>query len=373
MSAEVTGADRGNADNAVNSDVGGGRATGVVETPYETELTEAVTAARGGDAPAARWRAGLPSIAAWAIFALMVMYGELKYGQIVQSSTISNLFINNAHMLIICVGLTLVIVTGGIDLSVGAVIAVSSVAGVILTHHGWNPYVVIAVMVLIGAAFGLASGVLVEFVGMQPFIATLTMMFLARGIASTLSTESERLDPDSPIRELAHNFKLHDGEKVNDLVVTPGVLIAFATIATGLFVARRTRFGRTIYAIGGSESAAQLMGLRVRRTRLAAYVLSGTLSAVAGVVYTARIGNAQNITGIGWELTAIAAVVIGGTVLTGGHGSIAGSVVGVLVLGMMTVLITRDGGIRPEWTTIITGSILFAFVLLQRAVTGSSR
>lgn len=344
--------------------------TGVAETPFDTDLSEAVDEARGGQAAMPRWRAGLPAIAAWAIFALMVTFGQLKYGAIVQSSTISNLFINNAHMLIIAVGLTLVVITGGIDLSVGAVIAVSSVAGVMLSNQGWNPYAVIAVMVLIGTAFGLASGVLVEFVGMQPFIATLTMMFLARGIASTLSTSSERLDPDSPIRELGHQFKLHDGEKVNDLVITPGVMIALATVALGVFLSRRTRFGRTVYAIGGSESAARLMGLPVRRTRLLAYVLSGTLSAIAGVVYTSRIGNAQNITGIGWELTAIAAVVIGGTVLTGGYGSIAGSVVGVLVLGMMNVLITRDGGIRPEWTTIITGSILFAFVLLQRAVTG---
>jgi simple sugar transport system permease protein len=100
------------------------------------------------------------------------------------------------------------------------------------------------------------------------------------------------------------------------------------------------------------------------------YVFSGTLSGIAGVVYTARLGSAQNITGIGWELTAVAAVVIGGTLLTGGSGSIAGSIVGVLVLGMMNVLITRDGGIRPEMTTIITGGILFVFVLLQRAITG---
>jgi ribose/xylose/arabinose/galactoside ABC-type transport system permease subunit len=157
---------------------------------------------------------------------------------------------------------------------------------------------------------------------------------------------------------------------VDDLVVTPGVLLAFALVATGLFLARRTRFGRTVYAIGGSEQAATLMGLPVVRSKFLVYVLSGTLSGIAGVVYTARLGSAQNITGIGWELTAVAAVVIGGTLLTGGSGSIAGSIVGVLVLGMMNVLITRDGGIRPEMTTIITGGILLVFVLLQRAITG---
>lgn len=315
-------------------------------------------------------RGGLSTLAATVIFIGMVVYGEIAYGRIVQSSTISNLFINNAHMVIIAVGMTMVILTGGIDLSVGAVVAVSSVSGVMLAGAGWNPYVVILVMVLIGSAFGVVSGVLVQYFGMQPFIATLAMMFLARGLASSLSSKPERLDPDSSIRELAHEWKLVDGAKVNDLVVTPGVLLAFALVATGLFLARRTRFGRTVYAIGGSEQAATLMGLPVVRSRFLVYVLSGTLSGIAGVVYTARLGSAQNITGIGWELTAVAAVVIGGTLLTGGSGSIAGSIVGVLVLGMMNVLITRDGGIRPEMTTIITGAILFVFVLLQRAITG---
>ena len=111
------------------------------------------------------------------------------------------------------------------------------------------------------------------------------------------------------------------------------------------------------------------MGLPVARTKILVYVISGTLAGVAAVVYTSRLGIAQNITGIGWELDAIAAIVIGGTLLTGGAGYVLGSVVGALVLGLMNVLITRDGGIRPEMTTIITGGILLVFVLLQRVVT----
>jgi simple sugar transport system permease protein len=225
-------------------------------------------------------------------------------------------------------------------------------------------------MVLIGSATGLLAGVLIEFFDMQPFIATLATMFLARGLASTLSTVPERLDPDSPIREISHQFKLVDGEKVNDLVVTPAVMIAAAVVVIGLFLLHRTRFGRTVYAVGGSEQSADLMGLPVRSTKIWVYVISGTLAGIAGVAYTSRLGSAQNITGIGWELDAIAAVVIGGTLLTGGSGLLIGSVVGALVLGLMHVLITRDGGIRPEMTTIITGGILLAFVLLQRAIRG---
>lgn len=318
----------------------------------------------------ARHRDSLSTGAAMVIFVAMVIYGQIAYGAILQPSTISNLLINNTHLVILAVGLTFVILTGGIDLSVGAVIAFSSVAGMMLAQAGWNPYLVVVIMVLIGSLVGLVSGCLIEFFDMQPFIATLAMMFLARGLASTLSTVPERLDPDSPIKKIAHQWKLYDGEKVNDLVVTPGVIVAAVVVVGGLFVLHRTRFGRTVYAIGGSEQSATLMGLPVRSTKVLVYVLSGTLAAVAAVVYTARLGSAQNITGIGWELEAIAAVVIGGTLLTGGSGSIVGSVFGAFVLGLMNVLITRDGGIRPEMTTIITGGILFVFVLLQRAIKG---
>ena len=307
---------------------------------------------------------------ALAIFLAMILYGHLAYGRIVQYSTISNLLINNAHLVILAVGLTFVILTGGIDLSVGSIIACSSVAGVMLANHGWNPWLVVIVMVLIGSATGLVSGTLIEVFGMQPFIATLAMMFLARGLASTLSTVPERLDRDSPIRDLAYQYKIVDGEKVNDLAVTPGVIVAAVVVVAGLFLLHRTRFGRTVYAVGGSEGSAQLMGLPVRATKLWVYVISGTLAGVATVVYTSRLGSAQNITGIGWELDAIAAVVIGGTLLTGGSGFLLGSVIGALVLGLMNVLITRDGGIPAEMTTIITGGILLVFVLLQRAIKG---
>ena len=310
----------------------------------------------------------LPTAAAIVIFVGMVIYGEVAYGRIVQYNTLSNLLINNAHLIILAVAMTFVILTGGIDLSVGSVIALSSVAGVMLSNAGWNPWVVIVLMILIGTAFGLASGILIQYFNVQPFIATLAMMFLGRGLASLLSTTPERLAEDSPILWFGEQFKVVDGEKVNDVVITPGVIIAVLVVLVAFFVLHRTRTGRTVYAIGGSESSSSLMGLAVPRTKVLVYVISGTLSGVAAVVYTSRLGIAQNITGIGWELDAIAATVIGGTLLTGGYGYVLGSVVGALVLGLMNVLITRDGGIPPEMTTIITGGILLVFVLLQRLV-----
>jgi simple sugar transport system permease protein len=315
----------------------------------------------------------LPTLAAVVIFIGMVIYGEVAYGRIVQMNTISNLLINNAHLIILAVGLTFVIVTGGIDLSVGAVIAFTSVAGVMLINAGWNGWLVVALMIAMGGLFGLASGVLIQYFNVQPFIATLSVMFLTRGLASMLSTVPERLADDASIRVLATQIKLVDGPKVNDLVITPGVLIALVVVAVAVFVLHRTRMGRTVYAIGGSEQSATLMGLPVHATKMWVYVISGLLAGVAAVVYTTRLGIAQNITGIGWELDAIAATVIGGTLLTGGVGYVLGSVVGSLVLGLMIVLITRDGGVPPEATTIITGGILLIFVLLQRAVLAKQR
>lgn len=315
----------------------------------------------------------LPTVAALLIFVGMIIYGEAAYGRIVQFNTLSNLLVNNSHLIILAVGLTFVILTGGIDLSVGAVIAFSSVAGVMLSNAGWHPVAAVLVMVLIGSALGLVSGVLIQYFGVQPFIATLATMFLARGLASMLSTVPERLADDSAIRDLAAQLKIIDGDKVNDLVITPGVIAAIVIVAVGFMVLHRTRFGRTVYAIGGSEQSATLMGLPVTATKLGIYVISGTLAGIAAVVYTSRLGSAQNITGIGWELDAIAAVVIGGTLLTGGTGFVLGSVVGALVLGLMNVLITRDGGIRPEMTTIITGGILLVFVILQRVLAARRR
>lgn len=311
----------------------------------------------------------LPTIASVVIFVAMVVYGEIAYGRVVQFNTLSNLLINNAHLIVLAVAMTFVIITGGIDLSVGSVIAFSSVAGVMLANAGWNAFAVIAVMIGAGAAFGLVSGILIRYFNVQPFIATLAMMFLGRGLASLLSTTPERLGEDSPLRWIGAQLKIIDGPKVNDLVITPAVIIAVVVVLVAFFVLHRTRTGRTVYAIGGSESSALLMGLPVWRTKVLVYVISGGLAGLAAVLYTARLGTAQNITGIGWELDAIAAAVIGGTVLTGAYGYVLGSVVGALVLGLMNVLITRDGGIPPEMTTIITGGILLVFVLLQRVVT----
>jgi simple sugar transport system permease protein len=316
----------------------------------------------------------IPSLAAVLLLIAMLVYAELAYGRVFHMGTMSSLLVSFAPTIILAVGMTIVILSGGIDLSVGAVVAFTSVAGVMLMDIGVNGWLAIVLMIVFGALFGLVSGVLIQYVNVQPFIATLAMMFLARGLASILSTVPVQAPDDSPILLLATDFKLIDGPKVNDLVLTPGFFIAVLVVIGAFFFLHRTRSGRTIYGIGGAESSAQLMGLPVARTRVSIYIISGALAGLAAVVYTAEVGGkAQNVTAIGWELDAIAAVVIGGTLLTGGAGYVLGSVVGSLVLATLWMIITKDGTIRPEYLTIITGGILLVFVLLQRVLTARRR
>jgi len=312
----------------------------------------------------------LPTLVALTLLLGMLVYAEVAYGRVFHAGTMSSLLVSFAPTIILAVGMTIVIVSAGIDLSVGAVVAFSSVAGVMLLNLGVNGWLSILLMIAFGAMFGLIAGVMVQHFSVQPFIATLAMMFLARGLASILSTTPVVAPADSPLLLLATDWKIIDGPKVNDFTITPGLLVAVVVVIGALIFLQRTRMGRTVYAIGGNESSAQLMGLPVAKTRVWIYVISGALAGLAGVVYTAEVGGkAQNVTGLGWELDAIAAVVIGGTLLTGGVGYVLGSVIGVFVLAALRLIITKDGTINPEYLTIITGAVLLVFVLLQRALT----
>ena len=168
---------------------------------------------------------------------------------------------------------------------------------------------------------------------------------------------------------IAETIKIIDNPKIkNDLSINVGVIIAALVVVFGYILLHKTRTGRTIYAIGGSRSSAELMGLPVKRTQYIIYLTSGTLAALATDVYTANIGSAKNTVGVGWELDAVASVVIGGAIVTGGFGYVLGSVVGALVRSTIDPL-TADFGVPSEWTTIVVGLMILAVVVLQRAVT----
>jgi len=312
----------------------------------------------------------VPTLAALVLLFGMLIYAEIAYGRVFHAGTMSSLLVGFAPTIILAVGMTIVIVSAGIDLSVGAVVAFSSVAGVMIMNIGVNGWLSMLLMIVFGATFGLIAGVMIQYFNVQPFIATLAMMFLARGLASILSTTPVMAPADSPILLLATDWKIVDGPKVNDFTITPGVIIAVLVVIGGMFFMHRFRMGRTVYAIGGSESSAALMGLPIAKTRVWIYIISGALAGLAAIVYTAEVGGkAQNVTGLGWELDAIAAVVIGGTLLTGGSGYILGSIVGVFVIAALRLIITKDGTINPEYLTIITGAVLLIFVVLQRVLT----
>jgi galactofuranose transport system permease protein len=300
-----------------------------------------------------------------ALFAVLVAFGAIRYDGFLSTQVALNLLIDNAFLLVVAVGMSFVVLTGGIDLSVGSVVALTTMlSAALVEHHGWSPAVVIPLVLTLGACFGGFMGLLIERFRLQPFIVTLAGMFLARGLCYLISIDSISITHEA-YSDLA-GWRLN---LIGDSSLSLGALVAVGVLLAGIFVANGTSFGRTVYAIGGSEQSARLMGLPVRRTLVGVYALSGLCSAIAGVIFTLYMlsGYGQHATGL--ELDAIAAVVIGGTPLSGGVGHLAGTLFGVLTLGLVQTLISFDGTLSSWWTRIFIGVLLFVFCLLQRAGT----
>ena len=312
----------------------------------------------------------IPTLAAVVIFIVMLIMGQALFGTYFRLGFFSSLLIDHAYLVILAVAMTLPILTGGIDLSVGAIVAITAVVGMKMLNAGINSWLVLLVMLLIGAAFGLLAGALIEEFNMQPFIATLSTMFLARGLAAIISTDSLTMPDNNNYSWIGgEGFKLIDNPKIsNDFSINVGVIIAVIVVIFGYILLHKTRTGRTIYAIGGSRSSAELMGLPVKRTQYIIYLTSAILAALASIVYTANIGSAKNTVGVGWELDAVASVVIGGTIITGGFGYVLGSVLGAFVRSILEPL-TTDFGVPAEAVTIVVGVMILIFVVLQKAVT----
>lgn len=303
----------------------------------------------------------VPALAALAILVALLVAGELYLGNFLTPRVLSSLLLDNAYLLILAVGMTFVILTGGIDLSVGAVLAFTCILGARMLSEGVPAGLVIPVMLLGGAAIGLLIGVLIQFFDVQPFIASLAGMFAARGLAFLVSLSSIKIE-DPAILWLQTKLFYIDG-----WFLAPTGVIALAVVAIAAVVLNWTRFGRTIYAIGGNEQSARLMGLPVVRTKLLAYVISGTCAGLAGVVFSAYQGAGYPLNGIGTELDTIAAVVIGGTLLSGGSGYVLGSMIGVFVYGTIKTAISFMGA-EQSWTRITIGALLLVFVVVQRVI-----
>ena len=297
-----------------------------------------------------------------ALFVVMFGYGSLAYTGFFSLQNFLNLFIDNAYLLILAVGMTFVIISGGIDLSVGSMLGLGTMlAASLLEKQHLNPLLVILVVVGFGTLLGFFMGCLIQFFDLPPFIITLAGLYLARGLCYIVSIDTIGITNKFFTTAAQARIKI-----IGDTFVSPSAVIALVVVAVGAYILRFTRFGRTIYAIGGNEQSALLMGLPVARTKIAIYSLSGFCSGLAGVVFTFYTLSGYALDGKGMELDTIATVVIGGTLLTGGAGSILGTVFGVLVYGTIQVLIVFQGTLNSWWTRIAIGFLVFLFCFLQR-------
>ena len=303
----------------------------------------------------------LPLLVTIGLFVVAYGYGAVQYPGMRSAQTFFNLFIDNAFLLIGSIGLTLVIISGGIDLSVGAVIALVSVASAhLLEKEGLSPFLVIPLMLLLGSALGAVMGGIIQTFKVQPFIVTLAGMFFARGMSFFISLDAVTIS--DPIYRALSLARIH---LIGKSFISIHVVVALGLLAVAMFLAQYTRFGRTVYAMGGNEQSARLMGLPVARTKVLVYTFSGFCSALAGIVFSINLLSGHGLYANGLELEAISSVVIGGTLLTGGVGYVFGTLFGVLINGLIQVLIMFNGELSSWWTRIVIGALTLIFILVQ--------
>lgn len=286
-----------------------------------------------------------------------------------------NLFRNSSWLLISGIGMTFVILTGGIDLSVSGVVALTTVASAVLLREGWNPWFVVFLMLVMGMTLGATMGSFITYLKVQPFIATLAGMWFARGMCFFISDDAVTID--NPVFQILGKTKilipglkeLADHQGTPAPYISIPVMVAFTLLGIAIFVAHYTRFGRTVYAIGGNEGrneqSARLMGLPVNRTKMLVYTFNGFCSALAGLSFSLFVSSGHGLYAPGLELEVIASVVMGGTMLTGGSGYVFGTFFGVLVLAVTQALIQFIGSLSSWWTKIVIGILTLTFIGVQ--------
>ena len=302
----------------------------------------------------------LSPIASLVLFIVMFTAVVARYDFASPTQVFLNLLVDNAYLIVLAVGMTFVILTGGIDLSVGSVVALSTVILATALKAGWPMPLAVGTVLVVGPLLGLVMGLVIEYFDVQPFIATLAGMFLARGLCYVISVDTLPIK-DQTLRQFGLNYVyLYEDKFIRWTVVAALVVVVIA-----VYVLHQTRFGRTVYAVGGNRQSAQLMGLNASRARVSVYAISGLCAAFAGLLLGVQKLSGYSLNGIGLELDAIAAAVIGGVLLSGGVGFVLGSLIGVLVLGTIQTFVTA-ANLDSYWTRIMTGVLLLMFVLVQR-------
>jgi simple sugar transport system permease protein len=297
------------------------------------------------------------------LFVGLFLIGSILYDSFLSSQVFANLFIDNAYLIVVATGEAVAILTGGIDLSVGAMIAFVSMIAASLLQKGVNPFLVIIIVLMVGIFFGTVQGVLIQKFNLHPWIVTLAGMFFARGASYVISIDTIIID--NPVFTQISSIRI---PILPNAFISINVVVSLIVVVAAYYMLKFTRFGRTVYAIGGNENSAKLMGLPVERAKILVYTFSGFCSSLGGLLFTIYTLSGYGLHCNGTEMDAIAACVIGGILLTGGYGNIIGPLFGVLTTGVIQSLIMFDGTLNSWWTKIAVGMLLFIFIVLQRVI-----
>lgn len=300
----------------------------------------------------------------YAVFLLLVLlFGILRPDTFF---TVNNMMIVLRQISIngiLAIGMTFVILTGGIDLSVGSILAYSSIVGASFAHPGEYPFAIAIIVALaIGAVFGAINGFVISRGDIPPFVVTLSISMIARGL-------TQLFNGGRPVNDLDQRFNFIGGGSVLGIPIP--IIIFIVIILIGIFLLNKIKFGRYVLAIGGNKSTAEVSGINVKKIILLTYILSGTLAAISGIVLTSRVQSALVAAGTSYELDAIAAVVIGGTSMSGGKGTIYGTVIGVLIIGLLSNGLDLVG-VSSNYQYILKGVIIISAVLFDKRSKGKS-
>ncbi len=295
------------------------------------------------------------------LFFVLFGFGSVSYDHFFSLSTFLNLFNDNAYLIVAAIGVTFVLLTGGIDISIASTIAFTCVFSAYLLRLGVPEFVVIPLVLLIGLVFGGTMGYMIHVYKLQPFIVTLAGQFLMRGLCSVISKEAIPITNEF-YKNMALNKIRFGGGKIYYYV-----LIALVVVAVSVYILKFTKLGRSIYAIGGNEQSAVLMGLPVKRVKIAVYAISSFCAALAGIIFSFYTLAGFPLQNIGLELDAISSAVIGGTLLTGGVGSVIGTTVGVLIQGVIQTIVTYQN-LNTWWTKVTIAALLCVFIIIQRVL-----
>ncbi len=310
-----------------------------------------------------------------AIFFIMYLLAVvLLQGGFLHAQQIFDLLNDNASLIIVSCGLTVVMIGGGIDISVGAVTSLVVMSCVLYLNNGGNLFVSVLLALGIGLAFGLVQGFLISYLEIQPFIVTLAGMFFARGMTTILSVNPQKAEHEGFAALQSAKIEIpwlgYVAKNGNTIParMEPGVVVALLCLVTIFILLQFCRLGRGFYAIGGNQQSALMLGINVKRTRFLSYIISGILSGISGYVFMMHTGAGNATNAAGMEMNAIASSIIGGTLLTGGVGNVAGTFFGTMSLTTIKKIVVSSGLNDPWWQSITTGGMLCFFIILQSVV-----